>query len=582
MSSKYIATEMIRHILRPDTYVFSFDNIIVGEYNEESKIFTDEYGRQYYYMMSGNALTLDNPKSAYNIVKVDDLKNSFKDKNMKEILQEYAKRAQERAYLIGYTDDYTPYLEVIHLDMIQDEASRKLKQMNGEEVSNNSNLDKLNDLILATVDGKFSKEELESMIDKLEDIKDTIENTIGTMETKIGAISENKTFREYLDEQLAKQKDIKKPEPKKATDKEKQDKLKEELKKKYNTAPKKQDTSIIIKEPKKIERINIGDLCKKITKTVIAQDEAVQRLVTEIVRKDMCSIKNRRALLLVGKTGVGKTETMRQLKEYYPNRKVYLVDSTQITVPGYTGKDIAETLWDLYEYCNGKVEDAEKAIIYFDEIDKKGSKDNSDVGGKGVLNVLLPFIEGTTYDAALDTRTSSKIVKINTSNMIVVLGGAFSEVQRHLKKQNEIGFEAYKNSSQNPEYREAEIEDFVKYGQMPDEFMGRITPIMFNDLTKDDLRRILFESDTSELKLQEQIFNKLGVKITYTTDYIDKVVDKAYSLKTGARSLGDIVDKSTLKAFAEANDNSSKYSGIILNANTVDDNSNYQLIKRRK
>lgn len=593
MENKYIATIMNRSFLIADNYLFSFRNVVLGNYNEKTKIFTDEYGNEYFYMMSGNALTMDVPYAAYNIMKIEDLKKASKSKNIKKetIINEYVKKVEEKIYIVGYTDDYTPYLEVVNLDIIKNEANQK--HMNDSNVLEDPTITRLEQLILDTVDGKYSKEQLLTMKDNLENIKDTMENVIGTMETKIEAIENNKSFKEYLTEQIANPIDVVKPEspkllpPTRATHqdttdtKTNQDKLKEDLIKKYKIEPKKKDESIIMKQQKKIEKINIEEVYKNVTKTLIAQDEPAYRVIVEIARKEMSPSKKREAILLTGPTGVGKTELMRQIS-IHMNRPLLIVDSTQITTPGYTGKDITEILWDLYVKCGKNKEKTEQAIIYFDEIDKKGSEKNDDVNAKGVLNELLPFIEGTTYDAALDSKSSTQIVKIDTSNMIVILGGAFSDVQKHLIETNTIGFGTDKNSLDNPKYRQATTEDFVKYGNMTNEFMGRVVIVPLNALGKEDIRRVMLESNQSALRKQEQIFKDLGVKLTYTSSYVDKVVDKAFALKTGARSLNGIIDKSTWKAFAEVYTHEDIYSELILDEESVEDSSNYQLVKKRK
>ena len=137
-----------------------------------------------------------------------------------------------------------------------------------------------------------------------------------------------------------------------------------------------------------------------------------------------------------------------------------------------------------------------------------------------ILNVLLKFIEGTTYDAQADTKGAAQIVKLDTSNMTIILGGAFSDVYNSLIVNNTIGFDTEKNSINAPKYRTAETKDFVERGMMTNEFMGRVTVIKLNDLTLDDLKRILREGNESAIRIQETIFNKLGVKIKKHSTFI--------------------------------------------------------------
>jgi ATP-dependent Clp protease ATP-binding subunit ClpX len=325
------------------------------------------------------------------------------------------------------------------------------------------------------------------------------------------------------------------------------------------------------------ERINIDELFKKVTTTLIAQDKAARRVIAEIARKEANPSKKKDGILLTGPTGVGKTELMRLISEYI-DRPFFTIDTNQITSPGYVGKDIEEYLWDLYEACGEDLEKAEHAIIFFDEIDKKGSSRKDDPSGQSVLNSLLTFIEGTTYDATPDTRLPSKKVKISTKNMTKILVGAFTDVYDHLDDKKSIGF-GTDSESKKPK-TEPTIDDFVKKGLMTKEYMGRVLVVKLDDLDVNSLRRILLESDKSALKIQEKIFAKIGTKITFTDGYTTKVATKALNNKTGARGLSTIVDNSTWEAFEEVYKHPGEYSEVILDEDSVEDSSHYQLVKK--
>ena len=578
MSRKYIATVMERIYAGVDNYFFVCRNVVFGDYDEKNKIFIDELGNDYSYMMSQPAISMEVPFSVYNVMSIEDLKKTYKGKSLENIYFDYQTKMQQVVYHVGYTDDYTPFLSVINMDVAKTIASNKEK---GNVTVETSNVDKLEKLILDTVDGKYSKEQILDMLEKLYVAHDVLDNTIGTMETAVEAIDENKTYKEYLYEQVEESnKEINTVRPKATPIEGKKDtsELKEKLLRKHKPGLPK-DTSIIINPPKKEPRIDIEDVFNKVTKSLISQDEPARRVIAEIARKELHERKKREGILLTGQSGCGKTYLMELIAKYI-DKPFIPVDATQITTAGYVGKDIEQVLWDLFIKCGRNIEKAEQAIVYFDEIDKKGSEKNDDVNAKAVLNDLLKFIEGTTYDAQADTKGASQIVKINTSKMTVIFGGAFTDVYNSLKVNNTIGFGTEKNSNDAPKYRPAETKDFVERGMMTNEFMGRVTVIKLNDLTLDDLKRILLEGDESAEKIQEEIFRKMGVKIRFTEGYTNKVAEKAMEKKTGARGLNGIVDESTWKAFEEVYKNEGVYSEVILTEETVEDNSKYQLVKK--
>ena len=581
MSKNYIATVMERDYLRTNTFSFKFSHVVLGEYDEEKKLFTDEYGRKYFYMLSDPGIADDNTKSVYHIMKIDELKKTGKDKDkpLDILISRYSKKMEEKAYIVGYTKDDKPYIRIINLEEIQKEENNIHKNVDSEEDAPTS-VQQLNQIIQDVVEGeKYSKEDLEGMLDRLYLYDDTLQNTIATVENQLDAMAENKSYREYLDEQLEKDKEPpKKDAPKLPSSKDikaKQDQLKEDLKKKHNVGVAKDTNKVVVK---KDDRINIDEVFNNVTKTLIAQDKPARRVIVELARKEMDPRKKREGILLTGPTGVGKTELMRLIAQNI-NRPFFRVDSTQLTIPGYVGTDIEEVLWDLYVQCGKNLDKAEHAIIYFDEIDKKGSEKKDDVSGQGVLNVLLPFIEGSTYNAAPDTKNSSPMVKIDTSNMTVILGGAFSDVYKHLIENNQIGFDTEKYSLDAPKYRQAETKDFVEYGMMTNEFMGRVTVIKLNDLGREEIKRVMLESDQSAIKKQEEIFAKLGVKLTYTSEYTDAVVEKAFKLKTGARGLNGIIDQSTWEAFDQVYSHKGICKEIELTAESVEDSSKYKIKK---
>ena len=552
-NNNYVATIMNRHYLTGEALVFSCDRAVIGQYDEEEDAFVDRNGNYYHKMGTDVTLNSKVPYSYSNLMKLSELSEYFENNiPIKEAVRQYENLCKQYLHFVGVNKEGETYYTVLtsdflyQLSTITDNIAEEK-----EEVEEEQYLDDVDEFILSVIDGKYSLKELKRMREQFSNEFEDIESVIDAITLQIDALE---------DAEFEKEMGITK------NDTETKTKPKE----KNETVEKKQE---------KVEAINIEDLFNKVTKTLIAQDEPTRRVITELARKELDDRKKKEGILLTGPTGVGKTELMRLIAKHL-NRPFYKINATQLTTPGYVGKDIEESLWDLYISCGRDKDKAEQAIIFFDEIDKKGSRKKDDPSGQGVLNVLLQFIEGSTYDACQDMRTAQEKVKIDTSNMIVILGGAYTDVYKNLVEKNGIGFNEIKSSK--PRYRKATTKDFIDRGMMTDEFMGRVTVIKLNDLDVDDIKRVMLESDESAMKIQEEIFKKLGVKLTFTDGFATEVAKQAEEKKTGARGLNGIIDEATWKAFGEIHEHLGEYEEVILDENTVNDASNYQLVKKKK
>jgi ATP-dependent Clp protease ATP-binding subunit ClpX len=116
---------------------------------------------------------------------------------------------------------------------------------------------------------------------------------------------------------------------------------------------------------------------------------------------------------------------------------------------------------------------------------------------------------------------------------------------------------------------------------MTDEFMGRVTVVKLNDLDVEDIKRIMLESDESAMKIQKEIFEQLGVKLTFTDSFTQSVAEKAYEKKSGARGINSIIDECTWKAFDEVYSHPGEYEEVIVSDKTIEDEEAFQLIKKR-
>jgi ATP-dependent Clp protease ATP-binding subunit ClpX len=361
--------------------------------------------------------------------------------------------------------------------------------------------------------------------------------------------------------------------------------LAEELEvKQLATIAPKEDKAKTVEKPQE-EKINIHQMKEYFDKRIIGQEAAKRDVILSVMMNRVNEdSKNKSTCLLIGPTGSGKTLIAETVGEYF-DIPVQTIDTTQLTIPGYIGADIDDFLVDLLEKANGDLNKAEHGVVILDELDKKGSDSNGDISGKGVLNTLLPFIQGTTYNI----KYHLKIVPFNTSNLTIFGTGAFTDVAQNKNKDiinkcysnTSIGFNSNvikSDNTQDIKYPKITGDDLVKYGKMPVELIGRFTTItQLSGHTKESLRTILTNSDISPLLSLEKKLDKLGIDLTYTDGYLDAVAEKALEKKSGARSLKKVIEETTNPSIWTATYNDSYYR-IILNKDTVKDPLNSILV----
>lgn len=539
---KYLATAMKRYKLKENYYLYVSSHYIIGNYNEQTKVFEDENGNNYLNILDSNSF-LKNIGLFFNIISLKDLNSVVEEENLtlKEKLDKFEDLAKSSMILSLNDGTDSKRLVTINLEKLIDmEDSGYFDEEEEYEEDNENMSPEIEELILDIVCDKYDIEELKEIKSSLIKTYNDIESAIDTIDLKVeGTLLEEETTQELKRLSLV-------------TD--------DGTKKVYSC-----------------KDIDIDDVFLKVTESLICQDEAARRLIVEMVRKEMNPIKKKEGILLVGATGVGKTKLATLVSKYF-ERPFKKINATSLTVPGYVGRDIEEELWGLYESCGYDLEKTEQAIIFFDEIDKKSSNKNSDISGKGVLNLLLPFIEGSVYEATDNMHSKKRTVKIDTSNMIVLLAGAYTDVLNNLVENGKVGF----NGSVGKIKREATAKDFVKKGLVPDELVGRISIIKLKDFYAEEIKKVMLEGNDSAIKVQEKIFAELGVKLTFTDAYSYLIAKRAEERGTGARGLNAIIDESTWCAFDEIYKKANRgiYSEVILTDKTVSDPSNFQLVKK--
>ena len=257
-------------------------------------------------------------------------------------------------------------------------------------------------------------------------------------------------------------------------------------------------------------------------------------------------------VMVLGATGAGKTLMAKTIAKYL-DVPFTIADATTLTESGYVGEDVENVVQKLYANAGGDITKTEQGIIFIDEIDKicrKGENTSitRDVSGEAVQQGLLKIVEGTECRVPPQggrKHPDSQMVTINTKNILFIVGGAFTELEKQIEKSKSsgIGFGASLKSSQNKNYlADVKPEDLIKYGLIP-EFVGRFSMITHvSKLSHEQLVKILTEPKNAIIKQMQYLFNLDDIKIDFTKEAKVKIAQKASDLGTNARGLKNIMD----------------------------------------
>lgn len=260
-------------------------------------------------------------------------------------------------------------------------------------------------------------------------------------------------------------------------------------------------------------------------------------------------------ILLIGPTGSGKT-LMAQTLARFLHVPIAICDATSLTEAGYVGEDVENILTKLYQAAGCDIKKAEQGIVFVDEIDKiarmgENRSITRDVSGEGVQQALLKIIEGSSVNIPPNggrKHPNQEFVQIDTTNILFVCGGAFDGlndiIERRVGK-NVLGFNQNRRGKKEKENAISLVEpdDLVHFGLIP-ELIGRLHSITtLNEITTDDMVRILTEPKNALLRQYEKLFAMDGAKLMFDDEAVREVASLAIKRKTGARGLRSIMEE---------------------------------------
>ena len=305
------------------------------------------------------------------------------------------------------------------------------------------------------------------------------------------------------------------------------------------------------------------DIKKHLDLYVIGQEDAKKVLSVAIYNhykrlnqkiKDDVEIEKSN-IIMIGETGTGKTLLAKTIAKLL-NVPFAIADATVFTEAGYVGEDVESILSRLLQAADYDVDQAQKGIVFIDEIDKVGRKSDNpsitrDVSGEGVQQALLKLLEGSEVLVPPQggrKHPDQKMIKINTQNILFICGGAFEGIDKIIARRVQSGSIGFKSTTEQTQLEKDNLIQYVNaldlrnFGLIP-ELLGRLPVVTYlKSLDAHALRRILTEPKNALIKQYKHLFEYENIDLQFEDDALDYIVQKAIEFKLGGRGLRSICE----------------------------------------